>query len=331
MSNTRFGFSRYHWQSISKVLKVPRPTECHVYFNSANAIHSVSWGHDDLDCERYLMTYDWDEAEALRKKSASNHVLLGPRWSADVSPESFGMAIWEVSPALTADDAMHDLGWVAHHLVRQGLILACVTRGLASDPHFITRFLARYKPVYVNTFGSSGGVILIGQIRPISVRPNAAEVAEMRSRIATATSSWLDAPAAVVPPSRGPLKWQTSYIDPARALELEPGSKVWDEVRTSLRGRRDAAAETPPLPLRQGHVALQLATGHLDGTIGTGEHRHVVTGRVIRRFRAPEEVVLADGRTEVTRLETLGIEIAAMGPDGTVYTYASAEEDGEED
>jgi hypothetical protein len=113
-------------------------------------------------------------------------------------------------------------------------------------------------------------------------------------------------------------------VDPEDALRAAAESSLFGEVVAGT--ARRAEGSTPPLPLRLGHVALQLATGRLDGVVGVGEHRHVVKGRVVRQAvtdtdRTPEGEI-------TTTHEVLGVEITALDAEGRVHTYASATEGG---
>jgi|GEM_PF-3618099 len=322
---------REHWTNLKSRLEMPPAHECHVLVSPASAIGVLCQnGTHDLFGSRYALTYDWEEAENLRK-DPDNHLLLGSRGYAKITPHSFGMAVLGLAPDGDRDEIFWELSWARRHLVDEGLILACVAADTAIDGRFMSRFLSSMDLLYVDGRYQRNGVVLVG--RPVCRfrRPTAENV-----RLACdAAGRWwvtvLKQDGLRVPPSPGPKEWASTYIDPKKALEMEPSSPVWSAMRVSARGRRDAAQETPPLPLRQGHVALQLATGLLDGVLGAGEHRHVVKGRVVRRLGEPEEVVLEDGRHEITRLETLGIEIAALTPEGRVHTFASTEEAGEED
>ena len=47
--------------------------------------------------------------------------------------------------------------------------------------------------------------------------------------------------------------------------------------------------ERPPLPLHQGHIALMLSNGNLDGIVGEGPNRHVVKGKVQKTIVRHEE------------------------------------------
>ena len=65
-------------------------------------------------------------------------------------------------------------------------------------------------------------------------------------------------------------------------LELEKEaerSPLWRKL-SEFAGIDESRNERPPLPLHQGHIALMLSNGNLDGVVGEGPERHVVKGKV---------------------------------------------------
>ena len=56
-------------------------------------------------------------------------------------------------------------------------------------------------------------------------------------------------------------------------------SPLWRKL-SEVAAFHETRAERPPLPLHQGHIALMLSNGNLDGIVGEGPNRHVVKGRV---------------------------------------------------
>lgn len=70
----------------------------------------------------------------------------------------------------------------------------------------------------------------------------------------------------------------------------------------------------PPLPLRTGHLALQLACGDFDGVVGQGPHRHLVHGAVTRVPVTTE----VDGTT--TTVDDLRVIITAVDATGQLTT-----------
>lgn len=97
-----------------------------------------------------------------------------------------------------------------------------------------------------------------------------------------------------------------------------------DSLTAALRPL-DARHALPPLPLKAGHLALQLVTGAFDGPVGTGDHRHVVRGRVVRQPYVSEEEG-PDGPITITT-DRLQLEITALDRTGTLVRYGSALEE----
>lgn len=73
--------------------------------------------------------------------------------------------------------------------------------------------------------------------------------------------------------------FQSTVID-LRELEKEADrSPLWRKL-SELSRFAETGNERPPLPLHQGHIALMLSNGNLDGIVGEGPNRHVVKGKV---------------------------------------------------
>jgi tRNA1(Val) A37 N6-methylase TrmN6 len=73
--------------------------------------------------------------------------------------------------------------------------------------------------------------------------------------------------------------FRSTVID-IKELEQEAKlSPLWRRL-SEMAWIDEARNERPPLPLHQGHIALMLANGCLDGAVGEGNDRHVVKGRV---------------------------------------------------
>ena len=80
-------------------------------------------------------------------------------------------------------------------------------------------------------------------------------------------------------------------------------------------------SELPPLPLKPGHLALQLVTGAFDGPVGEGPHRHVVRGRVVRMPVTTEEMG-EEGPVQVTA-DRLTLEITTVDATGALRRFGS--------
>lgn len=99
-------------------------------------------------------------------------------------------------------------------------------------------------------------------------------------------------------------------------------STLQKDALTAVTRSRAAREEVPPLPLKQGHIALQLATGRFNGVVGTGEHRHVVKGRVVRTPFERTEVDDDGFETTITE-DLISVEVTALTRTGTVQRFSS--------
>ena len=90
----------------------------------------------------------------------------------------------------------------------------------------------------------------------------------------------------------------------------------------------DPPLPSPPLELGTGHVALLLASGHLDGLVcPPDEPPHVVRGCALKNTHVTDvQVSETDGQTKtVTTLsERIDLVIRAVGPDGVIHTLSQS-------
>jgi hypothetical protein len=125
----------------------------------------------------------------------------------------------------------------------------------------------------------------------------------------------LDRPVYEVPASGEVRLFRSSAIDEAE-LERELASSVlWEKLDGHGGNNRDGLGR-PPLPLHTGHLGLLLASGCLDGTVGTGEDRHVVRGKVEKITHTEQEY---EGDVIVEReVERYRVSIKVLTPDGEI-------------
>ena len=126
-----------------------------------------------------------------------------------------------------------------------------------------------------------------------------------------------------LPASDGAKRWEKTGLTEAElatALAASPLRRLLSEHRT--RG-----LTSPPLSLGKGHIALLLASGHLDGVVRPeGEPPHVVRGTVRKEQYVDrvEESESADGqrlRTTTIYSEKIVLSVRAVGTDGVVRTF----------
>ncbi len=115
-----------------------------------------------------------------------------------------------------------------------------------------------------------------------------------------------------------------SRVRPFRGMRLTEDDVREVLVRSSLYGRaRDLCqglgereGVRPPLPLRQGHIGLMLASGHLDGEVGEGGDLHLVRGRVVK-----ETVPLpTENENEEREMEVFRVSVVLLDATGDVRT-----------
>jgi len=81
-------------------------------------------------------------------------------------------------------------------------------------------------------------------------------------------------------PASGPLTlFRSTLIDPEELQKHMAQSPLWRRFAV-LTTRSEVRIPRPPLPLHSGHLGLLLASGKLDGIVGTGDDTHLVKGRV---------------------------------------------------
>src|SRR5262249_51333957 len=92
-------------------------------------------------------------------------------------------------------------------------------------------------------------------------------------------------------------------------------------------------AASPPLALGTGHVALLLASGHLDGVVSPeGERPHLVRGTSRKKEVVTSEEVTEDDKgrqtTKTVLTEKIELIVRAVDWTGTVRTFTEGSEDG---
>jgi hypothetical protein len=126
-------------------------------------------------------------------------------------------------------------------------------------------------------------------------------------------------------------------LEPLRFAKVEPTEAEWAEMLAASPLRRHltvasvAKVPSPPLALGAGHIALLLASGHLDGVVcPPGEPPHVVRGtaRKIEYVADVKESEDAKGKTTTTTTlrERIQLVVRAVAQDGTIHTWADGEE-----
>jgi hypothetical protein len=260
-------------------------------------------------------------------------VLVGePGYRVDVEKDAAGLI---VLPALSRTQEYHDwLLWAWHHLKIGGTLLAWVSSPklpafFAASRGFEWRGLDGYDGArYCSTVAlsrlprrtvASGWHTRVDALAaapwPVSALRQMSQQAGFPGRI----DAWDQCRCPIHPTPLDPFmsKWRS-----AAELEqmLAASSYAADQLAQTLPapGR---LSELPPLPLKPGHLALQLVTGAFDGPVGEGEHRHVVRGRVVRTPVVTEELG-EEGPVTVTA-DRLTLEITTVDATGALRRFGS--------
>lgn len=120
-------------------------------------------------------------------------------------------------------------------------------------------------------------------------------------------------------PTTVPWRLTSQAPAPTRQAWTVSEPTLWDRLRDETAPRPNLSPTQPmatPLPLHRGHLAMLLIAGRLTGTIGTGEARHLVKGRVI-----PYTQVIEDAPTHRVSETRYRMELHTLHPDGTLRPW----------
>lgn len=277
-----------------------------------------------------------DEARADKARRRLHRVARGDMMAARISQGSFSLLYFNPPydwQAAAADDRPEERKEVVylrrcHRYLRSGGILVALV------PHQRLENMARVLSTHFRAlrwvrfpdgdYARYAQVVVFGVKRDRPVRDTAAEKA--LREIARSDASALPAlaeqakPMYRIPPSNPDVPLFTSGVFLAQeAAEIERTSSLWKEAGRWLIPPMVDLNESPPLPFHMRHQAQLLATGALDGVMGTGEDRHLVKGQVIKvTDTRVEEEEDAEGRiTEVSKeVESFEIRVRAVHAQG---------------
>lgn len=218
--------------------------------------------------------------------------------------------------------------WRATDWLTRGGVLAlvCPEEVAAGCPDVRRHFAAAYESVAVVPFPEPhrpfGEVIVFGRKR---LR------AEGLERDADVAAAWDAAQAPpgfryAIPPGPGPRVFEKVEPTEAELQRLLAASPL----QAHLRPPPEVPLPSPPLPLGAGHVALLLASGHLDGVVRPdGQPPHVVRG-TSRKHAFVSEVTEAetpDGgtTTRTTISERIELAIRTVDRTGVIRTFRDTE------
>ena len=113
--------------------------------------------------------------------------------------------------------------------------------------------------------------------------------------------------------------FRSTVIDLQELAKEAKASPLWRNFREMARIDQDANLR-PPLPLHQGHIALMLANGCLDGVVGQGNDRHIVKGKVQKIVKTYQEQ--NEGTIEEREIDQYQVSIRILTIDGEIRTLA---------
>ncbi len=287
----------------------------------------------------YLMARDWEQAKWANAASNARieyRAVAGGDLEVHVADQAFSAAA--VCPAYVQPDRFHSVlspyQGVANYLFRKlmpggmGLLVLPLDALEEAGTSLVRSILARFEVLHMGRLDMDKHYPTVPMALVLRARPRTASVKAHEAKALTLLLSDPGLPAftrqTVVLPAAASLDvepFESTRVNPDAALAAARASTLFNEVANEA--GRPGGTDTPPLPLRLGHVALQLATGRLDGVVGDGAHRHVVKGRVVRRAVSETEKT-EDGEVTVTH-DVLGVEITALGEGGEVFAFASGE------
>lgn len=129
-----------------------------------------------------------------------------------------------------------------------------------------------------------------------------------------------------VPSCRQPLRFlKAGYTDEELVSAVAASS-----INKLVMGVNEPPIKEPPLPLAEGHVALLLSAGALDGLVETPDGNHVVRGVATKievyNDEASDYTISEDGKTAKIKdvySQQITLKVRALDRDGTIYTFTT--------
>ena len=273
---------------------------------------------------RHATTYVVVESlEALYQTSGEGYdaVLATVPWEIEASPRAFSLIMAGIATpkALSAW-----VTWGTAHLQVGGYLFLRVPLDLAQDAVQTT-----HRGFCIVAGGlEAGALTLIAQRRAARVYTSpAADAADALCRIWEAPTQ----DPLPTPPLPEPLhRFHSGFGDPQQWLDLAAESPLVPQQLGLWSRSGKGPGGLPPHPLKPGHLALELASGHFDGPVGTGDLRHRVKGQVLRR-RTQFETTDDEGELMTVTADHLTVAVHTLLPDGTLQSFLAEGDPTEED
>ena len=266
--------------------------------------------------------------EDARENKRVDRIIRGePGSNIFVGTDAFSVIVAHGEDEL--DRTKQIVRWAHTHLVRDGVLaLTVYSSHLESVLHYA---LFGYDVFHSYNAGDGRDVLLLTRMFKTG-QPTKEQIEDLVQRTKSRNGyQGLPYGKAIY---QTPAPFMREQVEPFRSLwrspqevqELLERSTLAQDAITAVTRGQIALEETPPLPLKAGHVALQLATGRFNGAVGTGDNRHVVKGRVVRTPIETEEED-EDGETVTTIRQVLSIEVTAIDRNGETTVLRSDGED----
>jgi hypothetical protein len=326
-------FPAYRWTQLRGYGHLPTMPAHTVVLDLAAGAGDLLEGIRRTDSGVQVYGLEGSPLQAAAAQAKGLPVLVGePGYRVEVEKEAAGLILL---PALSRTQEYRDwLLWAWHHLKVGGTLLAWV-----SSPKLPAFFAASRGFEWRGLDGYDGARYL--STVALSRLPRRTVASGWHARVdALAAAPW---PVSALrqmsqqPGFPGRLDAWDQCRYPVHPGPLDPFASKWrsaaelDQMLAASSYAADQLAQTlpapgrlselPPLPLKPGHLALQLVTGAFDGPVGEGPHRHVVRGRVVRTPVTTEEMG-EEGPVQVTT-DRLTLEITTVDATGTVRRFGS--------
>lgn len=291
----------------------PRSTVLHVGCGKGLGINELT---QRFGCAAYGIEEDLELAREAKPRFCA---MIRGELGANMAVAQHAFALVLLPGMSQVREAERVLIWAFARLVPEGVV--CTLSPRREAPAFAAMALKRYSILDVCRW-QDHHLLFILRRRESFHRPAEGEAGELLKR---APHHPVHLGLRIHVPSAQP-----GTVTPFRALWREArdldallaSSNLAQEAVAIIRRPSTAREELPPLPLKQGHIALQLAAGHFDGAVGTGPNRHVVKGRVVRTPVAHEELD-EEGRTVTVTQDVLSVVVTAIDGAGVMRRFSS--------
>jgi SAM-dependent methyltransferase len=266
----------------------------------------------------YGIELDHDRATEARQRI--DHLLWGDALvEMRISPAAFGLLMlnppydYSLEPEAQAQrlealflrrfqETLHKDGWLV--LVVPYTVLAVCAPILAR--HFTDLQVYAFPEEEFHTFHQC---LVLGRKRSLANKAKAAQmeqelncIAGMEPEIFLATAPQLTicTQRLVIPAPKHPCTFQCSRIDPREAIPLVRKSGLLEDLLTHDLAPGQCHSIRPLAPLKNGHLALMLAGGYMNGEIEMDGHRLVIKGMVHKTEKIHSIAENNSGDTMVT-------------------------------